>query len=50
MEKILYIVTLLDHCGKDLQGETIEGIAFEKAAIISRDVLTKWKTYRQIDE
>lgn len=42
------IGTLLDHYGKDLRGETVEGIAFEKAAIISRDVLTEWKTYRQL--
>ena len=42
------ISTLIDHYGKDLQGKTVEGIAFEKAAIISRDVQTEWKTYRQM--
>ena len=42
------ISILIDHYGKDLQGKTVDGIAFEKAAIISRDVRTEWKTYRQM--
>ena len=30
------------------QGETIEGIEFEKKTIISTDVRTEWKTYQQM--
>ena len=42
------ISTLIDHYGKDLQCKIVEDITFEKAAIISRDVQTDWKTYRQM--
>ena len=40
--------SLIDHYAQDLKRETVEGIEFEKKAIISTDVRTKWKTYQQI--
>ena len=41
------IQTLIGQFGRDLQA-SFEGTEFEKAAIISSDLSTEWKTYRQL--
>ena len=40
--------TLINHYAKDLPAETVQGVEFIKEAIISQDIRTEWKTYRQL--
>ena len=42
------IQTLIGKCGRDLPAKSMEGTEFEKAAIVSSDLSTKWKMYRQL--
>ena len=42
------IQTLMEHYGKSLPAKSVEGTDFLKEAIISSDVSTEWKTYRQL--
>ena len=42
------IQTLIGQFGRDLSAKSLEGTEFEKAAIISSDFSTEWKTYRQL--
>ena len=42
------IDTLIDHYAQDLPAETVHGVQFVKEGIISLDVCTEWKTYRQL--
>ena len=42
------IQTLIGQFGRDLQAKSLEGTEFEKAAIVSSDLSTEWKTYRQL--
>ena len=41
------IQTLIGEVGKDLPAGSLEGTEFEKAAIVSSDLSTEQKTYRQ---
>ena len=41
------IDTLIDHYAQNFQAETVHGVQFVKEGIISLDVRTEWKTYRQ---
>ena len=41
------IQTLIGQFGKDLPAKSLEGTEFEKAAIVSSDICTEWKTYHQ---
>ena len=41
------IQTLIGQFGRDLPAKSLEGTEFEKAAIVSTDISTEWKTYRQ---
>ena len=41
------IDTLIDHYAQDFPTETVHGVQFVKEGIISLDVSTEWKTYRQ---
>ena len=41
------IQTLIGQFGRDLPAKSLEGREFEKAAIVSSDLSTEWKTYRQ---
>ena len=40
--------TLIGQFGRDLPAKSLEGTKFEKAAIVSSDLNTEWKTYRQL--
>ena len=40
--------TLIGQFGSDLPAKSLEGTEFEKAAIVSSDLITEWKTYRQL--
>ena len=42
------IDTLIDHYAQDFPAETVHGVQFVKEGIISLDVRTEWKTYRQL--
>ena len=42
------IQTLTGQFGRDLPAKSLEGTEFEKAAIVSSDLSTEWKTYRQL--
>ena len=42
------IDTLIDHYAQDFPTETVHGVQFMKEGIISLDVSTEWKTYRQL--
>ena len=42
------IQTLIGQFGRDLPAKSLEGTEFEKAAIVSSDLSTEWKTYRQL--
>ena len=42
------IQTLIGEFGRDLPAKSLEGTEFEKAAIVSSDRSTEWKTYRQL--
>ena len=42
------IQTLIGQFGGNLPAKSLEGIEFEKAAIVSSDLSTEWKTYRQL--
>ena len=42
------IQTLIGQFGRDLPAKSLEGTEFEKAAIVSYDSRTEWKTYRQL--
>ena len=42
------IQTLIGQFGRDLPSTSLEGTEFEKAAIVSSDLSTEWKTYRQL--
>ena len=42
-----YLHTLLDHYGTEKVAETLDGEETVRQALISADVSTKWKTYRQ---
>ena len=39
---------LIDHYAQDFPAETVHGVQFVKERIISLDVSTEWKTYRQL--
>ena len=51
-ERSLYgdssIQTLIGQFGRDLPAKSLEGTEFEKVAIVSSDLSTEWKTYRQL--
>ena len=40
--------TLIDHYAQDFPAKTVHGVQFVKEGIISLDVHTEWKTYRQL--
>ena len=40
--------TLIGQFGRDLLAKSLEGTKFEKAAIVSSDLSTEWKMYRQL--
>ena len=42
------IQTLIRQFGRDLPAKSLNGIEFEKAAIVSSDLSTEWKTYHQL--
>ena len=42
------IDTLIDHYAEDHPAETVHGVQFVKEGIVSLDVRTEWKTYRQL--
>ena len=42
------IQTLIGQFGRDLPAKSLEGTDFEKAAIVSSDLSTEWKMYRQL--
>ena len=42
------IKTLIGQFGRDLPAKSLEGTEFEKAAIVSSDLSTEWKKYRQL--
>ena len=42
------IDTLIDHYAQIFPAETVHGVQFVKEGIISLDVCTEWKTYRQL--
>ena len=42
------IQTLIGQFWRDLLAKPLEGTEFEKAAIVSSDLSTEWKTYRQL--
>ena len=42
-----YLHTLLDHYGTEKVAETLDGEETVRQALISADVSTEWKTYRQ---
>ena len=42
------IQTLFGQLGRDLPAKSLEGTEFEKAAIVSSDQSTEWKTYCQL--
>ena len=42
------IQTLIGQCGRDLPAKSLERTEFEKAAIVSSDLSTEWKMYRQL--
>ena len=42
------IQILIGQSGRDLPAKSLEGTEFEKAAIVSCDFSTEWKTYRQL--
>ena len=42
------IQTLIGQFGRDLPAKSLEGTKFEKAAIVSSDLSTEWKMYRQL--
>ena len=42
------IQTLMGKLGRDLPAKSLEGTKFEKAAIVSSDLSTEWKTYPQL--
>ena len=42
------IQTLIRQFGRDLPAKSLEGTEFEKAAIVSSDLSTDWKTYHQL--
>ena len=42
------IDTLIDHYAQDFPAETVHGVQFVKEGIISLDVRTEWKMYRQL--
>ena len=42
------IQTLIEQFGRDLPAISLEGTELEKAAIVSSDISTEWKTYRQL--
>ena len=42
------IQTLIEKFGRYLPAKSLEGTEFEKAAIVSSDLSTEWKTYRQL--
>ena len=42
------IDTQIDHYAKDFPVETVHGVQFMREGIISLNVCTEWKTYRQL--
>ena len=42
------IQTLIGQFRRDLPAKSLEGAEFEKAVIVSSDLSTEWKTYRQL--
>ena len=42
------IQTIIGQFGRDLPAKSLEGTEFEKAAIVSSDLSTEWKMYRQL--
>ena len=42
------IQTLIGQFGRDLAAKPLKGTEFEKVAIVSSDLSTKWKKYRQL--
>ena len=42
------IDTIIDHYAQNFPAETVHGVQFVKEGIISLDVRTEWKTYRQL--
>ena len=42
------IQTLIGQFGRDLTDKSLEGTEFVKAAIVSSDLITEWKMYRQL--
>ena len=42
------ITTLLAHYGKEKPGQTLLGEPLNRAAVISSDITTEWKTYRRL--
>ena len=42
------IQTLIGQFGRDLPAKSLEGIEFEKVAIVSSDLSTEWKTYHHL--
>ena len=42
------IQTLIGQFGRDLPAKSLKGTEFENAAIVSSDLSTEWKTYRQL--
>ena len=42
------IQTLIGQFRRDLSAKSLEGTELEKAAIVSLDLSTEWKTYRQL--
>ena len=42
------IQTLIGQFRRDLPAKLLDGTEFEKAAIVSSDLSTEWKTYHQL--
>ena len=42
------ILTIIGQFGRDLPAKSLEGTEFEKTTIVSSDLSTEWKTYRQL--
>ena len=42
------IQTLIGQFGRDLPAKSLEGTEIVKASIVSSDLSTEWKTYRQL--
>ena len=48
METLQFKLSLDGQFGRDLPAKSLEGTEFEKVTIVSSDLSTEWKMYRQL--